>query len=313
MKLIIQIPCYNEEENLAATIADLPRSIDGIDIIEYLVIDDGSTDHTVEAAQALGVEHILKLGINRGLATAFKFGISRALELGADIIVNTDADNQYNGSDIEKLIQPILNKKADLVVGCRPIIEHPEFGIIKKSLQLVGSWALRLVSKTSVKDAASGFRAYSRDTCQKLFIHSKFSYCMETLIQAGNIGLRVASVDIRINPKMRESRLFKSIPQYIYKSGSTILSMFILYRPGRFFVMLASILLLFAFALGIRILYIIYFQQEAHRLLLHSTILLAILAFASFILYALAIIGELLKANRRILEELLYRIKKSSK
>ncbi len=235
MKLFIQIPCFNEEKTLAETVADLPKHIEGIDSIEVMIVDDGSTDRTVDVARECGVHHIVRLGSNRGLATAFRRGTEYALAQGADILVNTDADNQYCGADIPKLVEPVLKHEADLVVGCRPITDHPEFNPVKKLLQLAGSWTLRHISKTTARDAASGFRAFSRETLQRIFIHSKFSYCMETLIQAGNSGIRVASVDIRVNPKTRESRLFKSIPQYIKKSGGTMLAMFVLYRPGRFF------------------------------------------------------------------------------
>ncbi|MCP3965720.1 MAG: glycosyltransferase family 2 protein [Lentisphaerae bacterium] len=212
MKLIIQIPCFNEENTLAETIADLPKNIPGIDKIEVMVVDDGCTDGTVSVAKSLGVDHIVRLGTNRGLATAFWRGIEHAMDHGADILVNTDADNQYCGADIAKLVQPVIEDEADMVVGCRPIAKHPEFKFLKKMLQLFGSWTLRKISKTNVRDAASGFRAFSREMCQRIFIHSRFSYCMETLIQAGNSGCRVASVDIRVNPKTRESRLFKNIP-----------------------------------------------------------------------------------------------------
>lgn len=306
MKLIIQIPCYNEEKTLPLTIADLPKTINGIDTIEYMVVDDGSSDNTVLVAHQLGVHHIVRLGTNQGLATVFKVGVEYALIHGADILVNTDADNQYCGSDIEKLVKPILAGTADMVVGNRPIVDHPEFSPIKKALQLLGSWTLRRISKTSVVDAASGFRAFSKDTCQKLFIHTRFSYCMETLIQAGTSGMRVSSVNIRVNPKTRDSRLFNNIRQYIVKSGTTMLSMFLLYRPALFFSSMATVFLFLALFLGVRYIYTIYVIQQPGREMIQSLILLSILAFASFLSYALAIIGELLKANRKILEEVLY-------
>lgn len=309
MKLIIQMPCFNEEKTLPATLADLPKKIDGISEIEYLVIDDGSTDNTVKVARSHGVHHILSLGSNRGLATAFKSGVEYALEKGADIVVNTDADNQYFGGDIPILIQPILAGKADLVVGCRPITGHPEFKPIKKVLQLLGSWALRKISKTSVRDAASGFRAFSKETCERLFIHSSFSYCMETLIQAGNSGMKVSSVDIHINPKTRDSRLFKSTLEYILKSGKTMLMMFILYRPGRFFSSIATVLLFISLLIGIRFLYYALFTPDFSGGKTQSLILLSVFAFASFSLYSLAVVGELIKANRKILEDILWRKK----
>ncbi len=308
MKLIIQIPCFNEEKTIKETLADIPRKIAGIDQVEVMIVDDGSADRTVAVARECGVDHIVSLGSNRGLATAFRRGTEYALAQGADILVNTDADNQYCGADIPKLVEPILKHEADLVVGCRPIADHPEFNPAKKMLQMAGSWTLRQISKTTARDAASGFRAFSRETLQRIFIHSKFSYCMETLIQAGNSGIRVASVDIRVNPKTRESRLFKSIPQYIKKSGGTMLAMFVLYRPGRFFSFCASPFILAALVLGIRFLYLIYGITAAQpgRTYIPSLILLAVCSIIGTLLIALGIIGEILKAQRRIAEENLY-------
>lgn len=307
MKLIIQIPCYNEENTLAEVIHDLPKKIDGIDTIEYLVIDDGSADNTVKIAKELGVDHILELGSNRGLAKAFSAGIDYALSHDADIVVNTDGDNQYKGEDIEKLVQPILKNKADIVVGARPIVKHHEFSIIKKFFQLLGSWMLRQVSKTKVKDAPSGFRAFTKEACQRMFIYSKFSYTMENLIQAGNSNMRVTSVDIRVNPKTRESRLFSNMFEHIYKSGSTMLLMYVLYRPGRFFFWIGSILNIIALIIGLRFLYLVFLVEESsRRTYIPSLILLAILAFWGIISYMIGIIGELLKANRRQNEEIIY-------
>ena len=314
MKLIIQIPCLNEENTLAKTVNELPKKIEGISEIEYLVIDDGSKDSTVNVARKCGVHHILSLGSNRGLATAFKRGIAYALKEGADIIVNTDADNQYYGPDIAKLVKPIIEQKADLVVGSRPIADHPEFHPLKKLLQFLGSWTLRRISKTKVRDAASGFRAFSREACQRIFIHSKFSYCMETLIQAGNSGIRVESVDINVNPKVRESRLFKSIPEYISKSCLTMISMFLLYRPGAFFSCAGSIFFTISLFLGIRFIYFIYILGEltlkTNRTYIPSLILLSICAIIGIIMFTLAIFGEIMKSQRTISEEILYQIRK---
>ena len=313
MKLIIQIPCLNEANTLAATIADLPKKIPGIDIIEYMIIDDGSTDDTVKVAKECGVHHIISHGSNRGLATAFTSGRDYALEHGADILVNTDADNQYYGPDIALLVQPIIENKAEIVVGCRPIVKHPEFSPVKKLLQLCGSWALRKISKTTVRDAPSGFRAFSRQAMERIFIHSKFSYCMETLVQAGTTGMRVASVDIRVNPKTRESRLFKSIPQYLKKTGGTMLSMFLLYRPGAFFATLSIPFFLLSTILGIRFITLTYFIASSNdRTYIPSLILLTISAFAGFALLLLAIVGNLFRSQRRLAEEQIYLIRRQT-
>ncbi len=307
-KLFIQIPCLNEEKNLAATLADLPKEIPGIDKIEIVIIDDGSTDHTVEIAKKCGVRHILSLGTNRGLATAFRLGIDYALNHGADIVVNTDGDNQYQGADIPLLVAPVLEGKADIVVGSRPIVKHPEFGVFKKILQLSGSWMLRIISKTAVRDAPSGFRAFSREACMRIFLYTRFSHCMETLIQAGNNGLRVASVDVRVNPKTRESHLFTSIPQYLWKSASTMVSMFILYRPSRLFVALALVFGSGAFVIGARFIYLVYLIEstDPKRTYLPSLVLMAILALCAFILIVVSILAELMRTQRRLTEETLY-------
>lgn len=312
MKLIIQIPCYNEEYTLPQVIRDLPTSIPGIDKIEYLVIDDGSVDRTLEVAQELGVHHILKLGSNRGLAFAFSSGINYALEHGADIVVNTDGDNQYQGSDISKLVQPIADGKSDLVVGIRNIKGHQEFGLIKKIFQLLGSWTLRKISKTDVKDAPSGFRAFSREVCLRLFIYSKFSYTMETLIQAGNSNLRVDSVEIRVNPKTRESRLFRNIFEHIYKSGFTIVNMFLLYRPGKFFFWVGTFFNLIALILGARYFYLVFLTNnvDAERTYIPSLILLSITAFWGVLSYLLGVLGEIMKSNRKLSEEINYNQRK---
>ena len=310
MKLIIQIPCLNEERTLPAVLRDLPRSLPGIDCIEYLVIDDGSTDRTVQVAKENGAHHILSLGSNRGLGRAFPAGIARALRLGADIVVNTDADNQYDATGIPALIDPILANRADLVVGCRPILDHPEFGPVKKLLQRLGSSVLRALSGTNIRDAASGFRAFSRAACMRIFVYSRFSYCMETLIQAGTSGLRVVGVDISVNPSTRPSRLFKSIPEYVVKSGTTMLAMFVLYRPGKFFAFLAAIPLMGAFLLGLRYLLNVYCYEVPERTYIPSLILTAILGMIGVLLLSLGVIAELLKSQRKLTEENLYLLRK---
>lgn len=312
MKLIIQIPALNEADTLPAVIRDLPRSIPGIREIEYLVIDDGSTDGTSEVARQLGVHHVLRFETNLGLAKAFEAGIRRATELGMDILVNTDGDHQYRGRDIPQLIKPILEKRADMVVGCRPILDHPEFGPLKKALQVIGSSTLRWVSKTDIRDAASGFRAYSRETCQRLFIHSTFSYCMETLIQAGNSGLRVSCVDVGVNPMTRPSRLFRNIGQYVYRSGLTILSMFVLYRPGRFFFTVAMAFESAALVLGLRYFYLVFLTTpDPTRTYLPSLILLAMLALTGTLLFFVGILAEVIKAHRNLTQEVLYLLRKT--
>jgi glycosyltransferase involved in cell wall biosynthesis len=313
MKLIIQIPCFNEEATLPAVIGDLPQEVPGFDTVEYLVIDDGSTDRTAQLAADLGVHHVLQLGSNRGLATAFGLGLNYALELGADVVVNTDGDNQYPGNDIPKLAGPILEGKAEMVVGCRPIMSHPEFGWIKKLLQAAGSWTLRRISRTDVRDAASGFRAFSRETCEKLFIHSKFSHCMETLIQAGNSGMRVASVDVGVNPRTRDSRLFRSIPEYVAKSAGTMLSMFLLYQPGRFFTYVASLFFSVAVLLGARFVYLVYLipQPDPTRTYLPSLIVMTLACLSGILFLGMAVLGELLKALRIVQQAQSFEIRRS--
>lgn len=311
MKLIIQIPCLNEEATLSKVIQDLPKQINGFEAVEYLVIDDGSIDKTFDLAKSLGVHHVISLGTNRGLAVAFETGIEYALKQGADIIVNTDGDNQYCGRDIRKLVQPIISNNGDMVIGCRPIIDHPEFSISKKILQIVGSFVLRRLSKTKVRDATSGFRALSRETALKLVIHSKFSYTLETLIQAGNIGLRVLSVDINVNKKTRDSRLFSSMPIYIKNSLLTMISMTFYYRPTFIFNTLATCLFLSSFYLGGRFIYLIYLSSspDPERTYLPSLILLSILGTLSILMFLVGFICELLAKQRRITEQIIKEVR----
>ncbi len=315
MLLFIQIPCLNEENTLPRVIADLPKGIPGIDKIEILVIDDGSTDRTVEVAGKCGVQHILSLGSNRGLATAFRLGVDYALTHGADIIVNTDGDNQYHGADIALLVRSILSGTADIVVGGRPIVDHPEFGFVKKFLQRVGSWVLRLISKTTVRDAPSGFRAFSRESCLRIFTYTRFSHCMETLIQAGNNGLRVASVDIRVNPKTRDSRLFSSIPEYLWKTGFNLVLLFILYRPSRLFISLAILFGFPALFLSARFIYLVYVVEgiNYNRSHIPSLLVMTILCLTSFLLLIVTILAELFRSQRRLSEEILYQTRLAAK
>ena len=311
MKLIIQIPCLNEEDTLSKVINDLPNQIDGIETIEYLVIDDGSVDNTLDLAKSLGVHHIISLGTNRGLAIAFVSGIEYALKQGADIVVNTDGDNQYYGDDIRKLVEPIISNNGDMVVGCRPIIKHPEFSMSKKFLQLVGSFVIRRLSKTSVRDATSGFRAFSKETALKLIIHSKFSYTLENLIQAGNIGLRVVSVDVKVNQKTRDSRLFSSMPMYIKNSLSTMISMTFYYRPAFIFNIIATFLLLGSLLLGGRFIFLIYLTSspDLERTYLPSLILLSIFGTLSVLMFVAGFICELLAKHSRITEQIIKEVR----
>jgi glycosyltransferase involved in cell wall biosynthesis len=308
MKLIIQIPCYNEEQTLSQTINDLPEQIDGIDEIEHLIIDDGSTDKTVEAARNLGVHHIVSFKQNKGLAKGFMAGIDACLRLGADIIVNTDADNQYCGADIEKLVQPILNQKADIVIGERPIDETEHFSWRKKKFQRIGSWAVRIASKTEMPDAPSGFRAYSREAALRLNVINEYTYTLETIIQAGWNKTAITSVPIRTNPELRKSRLFSSMWSYINKSSTVIIRAFMMYKPLRFFMTLGVISMVLGLAVGVRFLFY-YFNGlgEGH---IQSLILVAILMLIGVQAIIAGLQADIIAANRKILEDIQYRIRK---
>lgn len=301
-KLIIQIPAYNEEETLALTLDSLPKSIEGIDDIEVLLIDDGSTDKTIDIAKSHGVNHIISLGRNYGLAKAFSIGLKGALKLGADIIVNTDADNQYKAEYIASLVKPILEKKADIVIGSRPIYQIKHFSPTKKLLQKIGSWVVRLVSSTSVEDAPSGFRAISANAAKEINIYDNFTYTLEMIIQSKVKGLRIQSVPIEVNGELRSSKLFKNSFQYVIRSMFTIGRMFVVYRPFRFFSILASIIGTIGFILCIRFL-VLYLMGEGSGHI-QSLILSAILLIIGFQTFLLAIIADLLSINRRILEEI---------
>lgn len=308
MKLIIQIPCYNEEETLPATLSELPKHIDGIDIIETLVIDDGSRDKTADIANWNGVNHIVKLNRHVGLAGAFKTGLNECLKYGADIIVNTDADNQYCAEDIEKLVKPILDKQADMVIGARPINNIKSFSPIKKLLQKCGSAFMRLVSSTKIEDAPSGFRAFSAEAANLLNVFDNYTYTMETIIQAKAKGLNVVSIPVRINPDTRKSRLVKNIFQYIKNSTFTMLRMFIVYRPFRFFVTFAIIFLLLGLILGGRFLYF-YFTVGGNGHI-QSLILAAILILTGIQVGLIAVLADLSAINRKLLEDIQIRVKK---
>lgn len=301
MKLVIQIPCYNEEKSLPVTLKDLPDKIDGIDEIEVLVIDDGSVDNTVKVAEELGVSAIVSLGNNKGLAKAFIAGINKALDMGADIIVNTDADNQYNASYIKDIVKPIIENKADIVIGTRPVSEIKHFSLLKKMLQKLGSFVMRLVSKTDVKDAPSGFRAFSRNAALQLNVFDNYTYTLETIIQAKAKGLVVQSVDVEVNPELRKSRLFSNMFQYIRRSIFTMLRMFIIYRPFRFFILLGSLILFLGLIPGARFLY--FFFSGSGQGHIQSLILSAILLITGVQVVLLAVISELISINRKLIED----------
>ncbi len=308
MKLIIQIPCLNEKDTLPVTIKDLPRSLPGVDEIEYLVIDDGSTDGTAEAAKALGVRHVVRFTKRKGLAAAFMAGIDASVQLGADIIVNTDADNQYNAADIEKLIAPILGGRADYVVGQRPVNEIEHFSFIKKKLQSLGSLVVRAVSGTDIPDATSGFRALSRDAALKMNIFSEYTYTLETIIQAGLKGIAITSVPIRVNPQLRESRLIKSVSDYIKKSIITIFRIFMFHKPLASFVYLGATVFSMGLLIGVRFLYFYLTGHGAGHI--QSLILLAVLLTIGFNIMVLGLVGDLISVNRRLIEDVQFRIRK---
>jgi len=308
VKLIIQIPCLNEELSLPITLEDLPKQIEGIDSIETLIIDDGSTDKTVEVAKKLGVHHVLQFTNNKGLAKAFISGINQSLKLGADIIVNTDADNQYFGGDIVKLIQPILKKDADIVVGDRQVETIRHFSPIKIFLQKFGSWVVRQLSGTEVPDATSGFRAYSRDAALQLNVVSDFTYTIETIISAGKKNLAIAHIPVKTNTKLRESRLFPSIRVYLQRSLVTMLKVYSMYRPLRLFTLAGGATFLLGFAIGCRYLFFFFMgQTEGH---IQSLILSAILLIVGFQIIMMGIAAELISVNRQLLEDIQLRIKK---
>ena len=309
MKLIIQIPCLNEERTLPATIGDLPKRLDGIAEIETLVIDDGSTDRTVEAARQLGVNHIVRLTNRKGLAEAFVTGLDACLKLGADIIVNTDGDNQYRGSDIARLIQPILEGKADMVIGDRQVERVPHFSPLKKCLQKLGSWVVRHVSDTDVPDATSGFRAYSREAALRLNVISRFTYTLETIIQAGKKNIALSHIKVATNGKLRESRLFSSIPAYLKRSIATIFRIYTMYEPLRTFVTIGAIIFFAGFLISTRFLYFYLFVDDG-RGHIQSLILSAVLMLVGFQVGLIGLVADLIAGNRRLIEDCLYRLKK---
>lgn len=307
MKLVIQIPCLNEEESLPITLSALPKHIDGIDEIKVLIVNDGSTDRTIEVAKKHGISDFVNFTHNKGLAKAFSAGLNKALEMGADIIVNTDADNQYNASDIEKLVRPIIDGNADIVIGSRPVNKISHFSIIKKMLQNVGSFVMRYVSSTSVKDAPSGFRAFSRNAAIQMNIFDNYTYTLETIIQAKAKGLVIENVEIDVNPELRRSRLFSNIFVYIRRSIFTMLRMFIVYRPFRFFITVGILFLLAGLIPGVR--FVWYFLTGDGQGHIQSLILAAILLLTGVQVSLIAVLSELIAINRKLLEDIQSRVK----
>lgn len=308
VKLIIQIPCYNEEKTLPVTLANIPREIEGVDEVEILVVDDGSTDRTVEVAREHGADHIVRLTNNKGLAEAFMAGLDAALRLGADVIVNTDGDNQYNGADIARLIKPIVEGKADMVVGDRQIDTIPHFSPAKKTLQKLGSWVVRQVSGTNVPDATSGFRALSREAAMRMNVVSRFTYTLETIIQAGKKNIALTSVPVRTNEKLRESRLFGSMWGYIKRSVGTIFRIYAMYEPLRTFAIIGTVIFGSGVAIGVRFLYFYLTGHGGGHV--QSLILAAILSIVGFQVIMIGLLADLIGANRRLLEDALYRLKR---
>ncbi|MCG8016036.1 MAG: glycosyltransferase family 2 protein [Candidatus Thiodiazotropha sp. 'RUGA'] len=308
MKLIIQIPCYNEEKTLAVALAELPREVPGFDQVEWLIIDDGSTDNTRQIALDNGVDHVVGYTKNQGLARGFMLGLDACVKQGADVIVNTDADNQYNASYIPDLTKPIVDGKADMVIGARPIqmIEH--FSLTKKMLQHLGSSVVRKVSHTNIPDAPSGFRAFSREAAMKLNVFNEYTYTLETIIQAGMKQMAVTSVPVEVNEDLRPSKLVKSISSYIKKSIITILRIFVVYKPFRFFLAIGLVLFSLGMVLGLRFLY--YYLTGDGQGHVQSVVLAGVMMGIGFQTFLVAFVADLLSVNRKLLEEVQYRLRK---
>jgi glycosyltransferase involved in cell wall biosynthesis len=311
LKLIIQIPCFNEAQTLSVALSALPRTVPGFDSVEWLIIDDGSQDDTAEVAKAHGVDHVVRHTGNKGLARAFMTGLDACLSLGADVIVNTDADNQYNADDIPVITQPILQHRAELVIGARPIATIEHFSPVKKLLQKLGSWVVRVASKTDIADAPSGFRAMSRAAAQRLMVFGDDTYTLETIIQAGQKNMATTSVPIRVNEDLRPSRLVKSIPSYIKRSIITIVRIFIIYRPFSFFGTIGAVLFGTGFLIGLRFLWkYLGGEGEGH---VQSLILASVLLGMGFQTLLIAFVADLLSANRKLLEDIRFKTAKLSK
>lgn len=307
-KVIIQIPCYNEQESLPVTLAALPRALPRVDVVEWLVIDDGSTDRTAEVARAHGVDHVIRFPRHQGLAHAFMAGLEGSLQAGADIIVNTDADNQYLAGDIPKLLGPILDGRAEMVIGARAIGSIHHFSGLKKTFHRLGSWVTRVVSSTDVYDAPSGFRAISRSAAMRLHVFNGFTYTIETIIQAGQKGMAVMSVPISTNPDLRPSRLIKGLGRYIGRQVLTMVRVFVTYKPFRFFASIGTILFAAGFLLSLRFLY--YFVSGGGAGHVQSLILAALLMGMGFFLLVVGLLADLLAVNRSLLEGLEWRLRK---
>ncbi|MFN2427760.1 MAG: glycosyltransferase family 2 protein [Candidatus Binatia bacterium] len=309
MKLVIQIPCLNEEASLPATLADIPRSFEGIDEVEVVVIDDGSTDGTAAVARSLGVLHVVRAPVNQGLARAFSAGLDYALRLGADIIVNTDADGQYKGEQIARLIAPILHHEADVVIGDRQPGRLAHFSASKRVLQVIGSWVVRQLSGTRIPDATSGFRAFSREAALKMNVVSDFTYTLETIIQAGKKQLLITHVPIDVNPETRPSRLFPGIPSYLLRSSATLVRIYALYEPLRVFTMIGLVLLSVALVIGGRFLVFFLFVDggDGH---IQSLILAAVFALAGFQTIMVGLLADLIGSSRRMVEDTLLRVRR---
>jgi glycosyltransferase involved in cell wall biosynthesis len=309
LKLVIQIPCYNEEATLPDTVRDLPRQLPGVDEIECLVVDDGSKDRTAEVAREVGVDHIVRLKRNRGLASAFLVGLESALGAGADLIVNTDGDNQYRGQDVARLIEPILRGQADIVVGDRGVAALEHFSALKRLLQRFGSWVVGRAAGMSIPDATSGFRALSRDAALQLTVLGGYSYTLEMLIQAGLRGMAVVFVPVRTNPQTRRSRLIASLPSFLALSAVTIIRFYIMYRPLRVFTALGALLVTGGAALGLRFLYYFLRGTGGH---VQSLILAAILTIVGFQVWLIGLIADLVRLNRKMLEETLLHVRRAA-
>jgi len=307
VKLIIQIPCYNEAETLAIALGVLPRQVEGFDSVEWLIIDDGSQDDTARIAREHGVDHVVRHVGNQGLARAFMTGLDACLQLGADVIVNTDADNQYCADDIPALVRPIVEHSADIVIGARPIQDIEHFSLAKKLLQKLGSWVVRIASKTEIPDAPSGFRAISRAAAQRLMVFNDYTYTLETIIQAGQKNMAIVSIPIRVNEDLRPSRLVKSIPSYIKRSIVTIVRIFVIYRPFRFFGTIGAFLFAIGVVIGLR--FLVHYLDGNGDGHIQSLILASLMMGMGFQTILIAFVADLLAANRKLMEDVRYSLR----